>query len=368
MFRRRRSAEDFAEEIQAHLELEADTLRAEGLSEEEARRCARVQFGSVRGAQEQFYLKGRWQWLDRLIRDLRFGFTLDDEAKSAPVMVVSYNYWTRRFNRDPGALGTIVYVKGVPFTVIGVAAQGFEGTEPGRFMDFWIPLQNHIEFNVLGNTPLGMDTNGLVVFGLNPQSIHSEPQLVQFYEELQRRLRLLPGVESASIMQERIGSFWSNNSNVTVDGHDPDMGKRSSTLVRQNDIGPDFFHTLGVPIIAGREFTDADTGLYGTLAYRVSRRTAEIGVRMALGAGRGQVVWMILRDSLLLTAFGVVAGVPLAIFVGRALASSLYGVKPLDVFTYALAVVGVALVALGASASPASRAASIDPLKALRTE
>jgi ABC-type antimicrobial peptide transport system permease subunit len=97
-------------------------------------------------------------------------------------------------------------------------------------------------------------------------------------------------------------------------------------------------------------------------------RTAEIGVRMAVGAGRGQVVWMILKDSLLLTVAGVVMGVPLAMLVGRALASSLYGVKPLDAASYLLAVVGVAVVALAASALPAGRAASIDPMKALRTE
>jgi ABC-type antimicrobial peptide transport system permease subunit len=58
------------------------------------------------------------------------------------------------------------------------------------------------------------------------------------------------------------------------------------------------------------------TGLYGTLAYRVNMRTAEIGVRMAVGARRGQVVWMILKSSLLLTAIGVVMGVPLAMLVG----------------------------------------------------
>jgi ABC-type antimicrobial peptide transport system permease subunit len=121
-----------------------------------------------------------------------------------------------------------------------------------------------------------------------------------------------------------------------------------------------FFGLLAVVLVA--------TGLYGTLAYRVSRRTAEIGVRMALGAARGQVVWMILRDSLLLTAFGVVAGIPLAILVGRALSSSLYGVRPLDLVTYALAISGVTLVALAASAAPAGRAASIDPQKALRAE
>jgi ABC-type antimicrobial peptide transport system permease subunit len=108
--------------------------------------------------------------------------------------------------------------------------------------------------------------------------------------------------------------------------------------------------------------------LYGTLAYRVNMRTAEIGVRMAVGARREQVVWMILKDSLVLTAIGVLMGIPLAMLVGRALTSSLYGVKPLDVVSYLLAVAGVAAVALAASAVPASRAAHVDPLTALRAE
>jgi ABC-type antimicrobial peptide transport system permease subunit len=110
------------------------------------------------------------------------------------------------------------------------------------------------------------------------------------------------------------------------------------------------------------------TGLYGSLSYRVNMRTAEIGVRMAVGARRSQVVWMILRDSLVLTIVGVVIGVPLAMLVGHALASSLYGVKPLDAASYLLSVLGVAMVALVASALPAGRAASIDPMRALRTE
>jgi ABC-type antimicrobial peptide transport system permease subunit len=121
-----------------------------------------------------------------------------------------------------------------------------------------------------------------------------------------------------------------------------------------------FFGFLAVVLVA--------TGLYGTLAYRVSMRTAEIGVRMAVGARREQVVWMILKDSLLLTVAGMLIGVPLAMLVGRALASSLYGIKPMDAVSYLIAVVGVAIVALAASAAPAGRAASVDPMRALRTE
>ena len=73
MFRRKRSAEDFAEEIKTHLELEADELQSSGLSEDEARWKARREFGNVRAAQERFNLKGRWVGLENLLRDLRFG-------------------------------------------------------------------------------------------------------------------------------------------------------------------------------------------------------------------------------------------------------------------------------------------------------
>jgi transcriptional regulator len=122
----------------------------------------------------------------------------------------------------------------------------------------------------------------------------------------------------------------------------------------------EFFGVLAVVLVA--------TGLYGTLAYRVNTRTAEIGVRMAVGARQGQVVWMILKGSLLLTAAGALMGIPLAMLVGRALTSSLYGVKPFDAASYFLAVVGVLAVALVASAMPAARAARVDPLTALRAE
>ena len=77
---------------------------------------------------------------------------------------------------------------------------------------------------------------------------------------------------------------------------------------------------------------------------------------------------MVLKDSLVLTVSGLAIGIPLAMLVGRALASSLYGVGPIDAVSYLLAVVGLAVVALVASAVPAGRAASIDPMRALRTE
>ena len=358
----------------------------------------------------------------------------------------------------------------------------------------------------LQNIPLGFPVDGLVVFGVSPH-IDSIPQGKAFYRELINKMRALPGVESVTIMEERLGSWWSDNSDMTVDGKLPQVANGGSRTVRSNVAGPDFFTTLGVPILAGRDFADSDTetslpvgiineefakrflpnqnplghkigtddgkhqitvvgvvknhkyrsideepipmawwmyaqipiigpetvelrvhgeplailpvaqkalqqmdpnlpllkpmaqraqyeetisnqllfarpagffailgvvlvatGLYGTLAYRVNNRTVEIGVRMAVGARRGQVVWMVLRDSLMLTAFGVAIGIPFALLTGRALASSLYGVKPDDAATLAMAVIGIALVAAGASMIPARRAANVDPLTALRSE
>jgi len=887
MFNRKRSQQDFAEEIKSHLELEADELKREGLSDEEARRQARREFGNVRVAQERFYLNDRWAFFHKTLRDLRFafrslrqspgfaitailtlalgmgantavfsvmnavllrslpvfepnrlvhietsnpprgtgtvdthqtlsypvydamrrqtgalsavmayvplsntkvavrygaepevaegemvsgaffsglgvnlplgrGFSSQDETDHAPLAVLSSNYWTRRFARDPAVLGKTLYVNGVPMTIVGISAKGFEGVEPGGSTDFWIPLQNVPALNAWGNplqdgktyianptwwclrvmarlapgvtrsqaaaqlqpvfqsaayiglgspmegekppvlsfadatnfpgsdqeygkplrilmamvglvllialtnvvmllmarnatrqrefslrlalgagrgallrlllmeslllvtaggalawafaeaatrilgqwaqiesslapdrtvllftlaalaiaallfglaplrvalagkaelalktsaatsnsdagksrtgriivtlqlamcvvllvgggllirtmrnlenTPLGMDVDGLVVFGVNPK-IPSIPEGYVLYANLLGRLRAMPGVESVTLMEERIGSWWSDNSDMRVDGRLPDVADGGSRTVRSNVIGSDFFRTLGVPILSGREFADSDnvnsphvgivneefanrflpntnplghtigtddgrftmtivgvvkdhkyrsideepipmawydyaqipyvggmhveirvhgdplailpaarkivqqidpnlpllhpmtqraqfdltishqilfarlagcfgflavvlvaTGLYGTLAYRVSMRTAEIGVRMAVGARRGQVVWMILQDSLLLTAIGVALGIPLAMLVGRALTASLYGVKPMDAVSYFLAVAGVCTVALAASIIPATRAASVDPLKALRTE
>ena len=887
MFRRKRTSEDFAEEIKAHLELEADDLEREGLSQDEARWKARREFGNVSAVQERFYERGRWVWLDRLLRDVRFGlrslrqspafsatailtlalgigantavfsvmnavllrtlpvadpdrlvylrtsnpprgtgtidsnetfsypvydalrrqsrglspvmayvplsnskvavrygaqpeeaegdmvsgtffsglgvnlprgrgFSEEDETKHAPIAVISYNWWTRRFARDPDVLGKTLYVNGVAMTIVGVAAEGFEGVEGSGSTDFWIPLQNRRELNAWGNppqdgklyvanstwwcmrligrlapgvtraqavaqlqpvfqaaayvglgspmegekppvlsladaksfagydqqygnplrmlmamvglvllialanvvmlllarnatrqrefsvrqalgagrgellrqllteslilvsaggalawgfaelatrllgqwaeiessiapdrtvllftlgvlvfaallfslaplrvalgggatlalktsaaisntdagksrtgkiivtlqmalcivllvgggllirtlrnlenTPLGMRVDGLAVFGVKP-NIPSIKEGVAFYVNLMNKLRVLPGVESVTIMEERLGSWWSDNSDMRVDGRLPEVASGASRTVRSNVVGPDFFRTLGIPVLAGRDFADSDTvtsphvgiineqfakrflpnenplghtigtdngqytmtivgvvkdhkyrsideepipmawymyaqipmvgpmhvemrvhgeplailpsarkavqqldvnlplirpmtqreqfdttisqhvlfarlagffgflavvlvatGLYGSLAYRVNMRTVEIGVRMAVGARRGQVVWMVLKDSLLLTASGVVIGIPLAMVVGHALTSSLYGVKPLDAVSYLLAVLGVAVVALAASAAPAVRAASVDPMTALRSE
>jgi hypothetical protein len=78
-------------------------------------------------------------------------FTEQDEASHAPIAVISYNYWTQRFSRSPDVIGKTLYVNGVPITIVGIAAEGFEGVESGSSTDFWIPLQSRPELNAWGN-------------------------------------------------------------------------------------------------------------------------------------------------------------------------------------------------------------------------
>ncbi len=317
----------------------------------------------------------------------------------------------------------------------------------------------------------------------------------------------MTGVEGVTLMSNRIGSGWSNNTDALVDGHSP-LGGDAYAPMRWNRVGPDYFHVLGTPVVLGRDFTDADsedapraaivnqtfankylagrpplghqvglnnrpggqytivgvaadskytdvreearptayfpcaqgrgnatlhfevrtagdpaawmpavrravneyaprlallqprtqqaqfeqtfseerlffrlsmffgllaallvaTGLYGTLAYTVSRRTSELGVRMALGAQRAEVLWMVMRGSLAVTLAGMAIGLPLATLATKAVRSTLFGITPGDPFTYAFSLIGIALVALGASLIPALRAASVDPMVALRYE
>jgi predicted permease len=121
-----------------------------------------------------------------------------------------------------------------------------------------------------------------------------------------------------------------------------------------------FFGVLAAMLVA--------TGLYGTHSFRVSRRTTEIGVRMALGASRAQMLAMVMRESLWVLIAGLAAGIPLTLLAVRPLKSMLYQMSPFDPVSLVLAIVAMAAVSGGAALLPARRAASIDPMQALRSE
>ena len=360
----------------------------------------------------------------------------------------------------------------------------------------------------LKSSNLGMRTAGLLVFGVTPQSnIHSDADAIRFHTALLERMRALPGVDSATIMQVRIGSGGSDNDGVLVDGRNP-APDRHFAGVRVNYVGSAFLHTLGIPLRQGRDIQDSDSasapkvaivnqtfvdrylrggealghhiaaegdpkvqytivgvagnsryseiretdrpmayipfaqpqgvlgmqyelhtvgdpkmlireaakvvhdadpdlplekpmtqqdqfdesisrerlvanlsvffaalagfmvaiGLYGTISYGVSRRTNEIGVRIALGAQQGEVLRMFLMESLSVAGLGLALGIPASLAVARTLHSMVYGLSPSDPLTILLALAVIAAVTLAAAIFPARRAASVDPMRALRME
>ena len=109
-------------------------------------------------------------------------------------------------------------------------------------------------------------------------------------------------------------------------------------------------------------------GIYGLLSYSVARRTSEFGIRLALGAQSHMLLWMILRECILLLALGLAIGVPVALSSTRILKSQLYELSPLDPMAISIAIAAVSVMTIAAAWLPARRATKIDPMQALRTE
>ena len=148
----------------------------------------------------------------------------------------------------------------------------------------------------------------------------------------------------------------------------PVTGVRTMQRVVDESLGPWLAGTAGLTILGLGALLLASLGIYGVIAYSVRRRRQEIGVRMALGAGRGAVVRLILRQGAALTAAGAALGLLGALGLGRVLRAVLFGVGSFDPLTFLGAPLILALVALLATYLPARQAARVDAVEALRSE
>ncbi|MGH8162870.1 MAG: ABC transporter permease, partial [Rhodanobacteraceae bacterium] len=166
-------------------------------------------------------------------------------------------------------------------------------------------------------------------------------------------LSLLPSVQSA---------VWS------VDRSVPLANPRTMEDVLAHSVLRRKFAMLLLSIFAGLATLLAAIGLYGVISYSVAQRTKEIGIRMALGGQRGDMLRMVLRQSGILVLLGMVIGVPVALAATRLLGAMLYGVGASDLLTYVLVITLLGAAAFLASILPALRATKVDPMVALRYE
>ena len=346
----------------------------------------------------------------------------------------------------------------------------------------------------------GFDTRNLLIFDVNPQLAgYKEEQIPQLYVDLQRQIASLPGVTSVSYASEALLDGGYSSRDMKIEGRSDKSGVEVLTLL----VGPDYFPTMKIPLLAGRLFNSTDTtntnralvnrsfvtkylagrnplgmhfggddrqdpqweivgvvgdtkfdtprsdnaptafmplasggvsfevrtapapatlmhsvreivtsvdtnlpvlrmrtqsgsidrllfnerlvarllglfaalglmlsciGLYGLLSYQVSLRTREIGIRTALGAQRGTIWSMVVRQGILLVALGAIAGCGAAFAVTRLLTSLLYSVRPTDPITYALTAGTMLILGILACSLPARRATRVDPIAALRCE
>jgi predicted permease len=251
------------------------------------------------------------------------GFTAADSPTSAKAVVIS-QAMAKRFWPDKSALGQQIVSEGTVCEVIGVAENAkiihvHEAPEP--YMYFPLAQWPH------GEATLILEAAG-----------DTRPLVARMRSEIQGMDRNVPFQVRTlhSLMQQ---AYWSDQ------------------------MGAGFVGTLGLlAIFVGT------LGLYGVVAFVVNRRSQEIGIRMALGAERGDILRMVVGHGLKLAAIGTGAGLAASLLAMRLLATMLYGVKPTDPIAFAGSAALVILVALAASWIPARRAATIDPMKALRTE
>jgi predicted permease len=478
MFKRRRSADDFAEEIKSHFELEADKLQSEGLSEEEARHRTRVEFGNAQTAQERFYLRSRIVWFDNLLHDLKFairqlirnpGFasvaivtlalgiaanstvfswinstlldpipgvahtsdmitimrgersehptppfsyldfadlrdrtqtlsgllayhddymaitgsgkpehvygaltssnyfevlgvrpilgrslqsTAPNERLGTAEAVLSYGLWQKHFGADPSIIGKTVEINLHPYTIVGVAPEGFQGCKSGLRSDLWIPLG--MDSQVWGSDRIKYrDTLWLNVLG-----------------------KLKPGVDHRQAEKE-LNILMQHIAEQFPDAHQgPNM--ISSDPLWRSSFGVNVYLSGTLPILLALALVLlllACANVANLLLVRSVARRREFAVRLSMGASRRRLVLQLMVENMMIALTGGGLALLLTTWTAHGLSAFLPATTlPLSLNgsvdrTVLVATIMISLLtAVVSGVVPALRASSLSPVSALKDE
>jgi predicted permease len=272
-------------------------------------------------------------------------FTEADNETTAPVAVVNQAFVKRFFKNDEDPLdhhfGLDLEELSGTFRIVGVVADakfaGFALSKPARPM-FYVPTTQYAKYeNALMATFEARTHNpGGILLVTKVPTGKLEPSVTQALSDLDPNLT----INHIRTMQEQIDlSFDQERAVASLAG---------------------LFGVVALILAA--------IGLYGVTAYSVAQRTNEIGIRMVLGADRGKVLGLVLRGAFQRVAIGLLLGLPLAVGAGKLISAQLYGVSSWDPTALTIAAVALAICSFFAAIIPANRAASIQPMKALRIE
>jgi len=257
------------------------------------------------------------------------GFTTQDTLNSPPVAIVDETFARQHFqNEDPLGKGLILTLPGGPgIEIVGVV--------------------RHVK-----HAGLDEQAAGSPQFYLNFNQRRSSPS----------HLLVRSVIDPLSLAGAVRDQVWALNKDQPV------YNVRTMEQVMSQSIAPRRFSALLMVIFGFVALVLASIGLYGMVSYSVAQRTSEIGIRVALGARRRDVLTMVIKQAMGLALFGAVAGLATALVLARLLKNLLFGVGAADPLTFVAVAVVLLSVALLASFVPARRAAKVDPMEALRCE
>jgi predicted permease len=274
------------------------------------------------------------------------GLTAADNENTELVAVVNESFATRFFSKNEDPIGQHFGLDepryAGTFRIIGIVKDakfaGFALSRPARPM-FYVPLAQNVDYGtdaLMARIELATHFVRGITLDTDMPTGALEPLVTKALAEVDPNLTVV----NLRTYEEQVALRF-------------DRQRAVATLAS-------LFGTVALLLAA--------VGMYGVTAYGVARRTAEIGIRMALGADRARVVRMVLRSASYRVLIGIAAGVPLAIGAGQLLSAELYGVTSWDPLALVLAACALSACAFVAAVIPATRAASISPTKALRAE